>query len=299
MKSFMSWKGGKFALIGDILPRFPLEYAQYIEVFGGAAWIYFAKQPEKHEIYNDLNSDLYNLFLCVKERTIALLAELGFMPLCGREEFYCLRHFLEKKEFDSTFMQEELELAERYFTPPESAEIRDILTKKALEYDVKRAAAFFKVIRYSYGRGCTSYACQGIDLRNFFHLIWQASRRMQRTNIENRDFETVIRQYDSSGAFFYLDPPYFDAEDYAVEFPPEDHTRLRDLLSSIEGKFLLSYNDEPFIRELYRDFQIVELERLDNLALCVNPGQMYRELLIANYDMNEREREQPQQMGLF
>ena len=72
-----------------------------------------------------------------------------------------------------------------------------------------RAAAFFKLIRYSYGSGCTSYGCQPFDIRKVFAVIWEASRRLANTVVENKDFEALIRQYDRADAFFYCDPPYY------------------------------------------------------------------------------------------
>ncbi len=46
------------ALRDEIITRFPLGYGRYIEVFGGAGWVLFRKQPEKFEVYNDFNSNL-------------------------------------------------------------------------------------------------------------------------------------------------------------------------------------------------------------------------------------------------
>jgi DNA adenine methylase len=251
-------------------------------------------------VYNDLHGNLFNLFRCVKERPFELLEELGFLPLCSRDEFLCLLHFLKKQKFDDTFMRKEMVLAERYLEPLQVEEVRDILTKNVQNYDVKRAAAYFKVLRYSYGSGGTSYVCQGIDIRKFFHLIEQASRRLAKTNLENQPFDIVILHYDRKGVFFYLDPPYVDAEDYpGVVFLREDHVKLRDILKNIKGYFLLSYNDCEIVRELYKDFYIVEVERLDNLAQSANPGKIYKELLIANYDLNNEKEIMPLQMGLF
>ncbi|MFR7844221.1 MAG: DNA adenine methylase [Gallintestinimicrobium sp.] len=73
--------------------------------------------------------------------------------------------------------------------------------------------AFYKIIRYSYGSGCTSYSCQPFDVRKVFSLIREAAERLADTVIENKDFEALIRQYDREGAFFYCDPPYYMTED--------------------------------------------------------------------------------------
>ena len=80
-----------------------------------------------------------------------------------------------------------------------------------------------------------------------------AARRLQKVVIENRDFEKLIRQYDRPVSFFYCDPPYFATEDYYkdVGFTEKDHIRLRDTLLGCSGKFLVSYNDCPEIRDLW------------------------------------------------
>ena len=252
------------------------------------------------EVYNDYNSNLANLFYCVKNRTGAFLRELGFLPICSRDEFTVIRNFLDKREFDTRFLEEELELTERYLPPPEFHEIQELLLDNAEVTDVKRAAAFFKLIRYSYGSGCTSFGCQSFDVRKCFDAIWQASRRLADTVVENKDFEALIRQYDRDSAFFYCDPPYFQTEGhYEVVFRKEDHQRLRDTLTGCKGKWMVSYNDCEFIRELYKGYEITAVSRLNNLAQRYEGGCEFPEVLVTNYDPKELERSQPRQLQLF
>ena len=75
-------------------------------------------------------------------------------------------------------------------------------------------------------------------------------------------------------------------------FKERDHIRLRDALLSMEGKFLLSYNDDAFVRELYDapGIQIEPVTRLNNIRQRYDPNSQFAELLIANYDMTERSR---------
>lgn len=82
-------------------------------------------------------------------------------------------------------------------------------------------------------------------------------------------------------------------------FRKEDHVRLRDTLAGIEGKFMVSYNDCEYIRELYQDFQIEAVTRINNLAQRYDNGSEFPEVLIANYDMEERRKNLPMQMNLF
>ena len=301
MNSIISWVGGKKALRDLIYQKMPKEFGRYIEVFGGGGWVLFGRTPDAAmEVYNDFNSDLANLFHCVRDQPMAFLKELGFLPLNCRDEFFVLKKFLEQEEFTDAFMRQELELAQRELTPVQFDEIRAILLERAKMNDIRRAAAFFKVIRYSYGSGCTSYGCQPFDIRKTFDLIWQGSRRLKDTVVENKDFEELIRQYDRENAFIYCDPPYYLTEGhYAVEFRREDHFRLRDTLKGCQGKFLVSYNDCEFIRELYQDFRIESVSRLNNLAQRYDSGCEYAEVLISNYDTGERLRDLPVQLGLF
>jgi len=251
------------------------------------------------EVYNDYNSNLANLYYCVKKRTWELLRELGFLPVNSRDEFAIIYKFIDKGEFHQSHLKEELELAQHNLAEPEFEEMKAIMTKNAEPSDVKRAAAFFKLIRYSYGSGCTSYACKGYDVRKAFTLIWDASRRLADTVVENKDFEALIRQYDRDHAFFYCDPPYYETEGhYAVVFRKDDHVRLRDTLAESQGKWMVSYNDCDYIRDLYQDFHIIGTTRINNLAQRYDGGCEFPELIITNYDPTERAA-QTKQISLF
>ena len=120
-------------------------------------------------------------------------------------------------------------------------------------------------------------------------ILREANRRLKDSVIENKEFEALIRQYDGPNAFFYCDPPYFETEGhYEVVFRKEDNVRLRNTLASIEGKFMVSYNDCEYIRELYQDFQIEAVTRIINLTQRYDNGSEFPEVLIANYDIRDR-----------
>lgn len=258
MNSFMSWIGGKKALRDEIISRFPTDYKRYIEVFGGGGWVLFHKAPgNDFEVYNDRNPNLANLYRCVRDHPDELISELTY-ALNSRTDFDYIRKVMK--------------------TPTEIP-------------DVKRAAYFYQLIRYSYASGLDSYASQPHSMWNNFPLITNACARLQKVVIENKDFEKLIDQYDRPESLFYCDPPYFETEDYYedVGFTKDDHIRLADRLSSIEGKYLLSYNDCPEIRELYesRGARIESISRLSNIAQRYEAGKQYDELLISNYDTQE------------
>ncbi len=273
MNSFMSWIGGKKSLRELIVSLFPIYYERYIEVFGGGGWVLFHKNPgNDFEVYNDFNPLLANLYRCVRNKPDELIESLRFV-LNSREDF---------------------EIA------------RDALARDSSASDVQKAAWFYQLIRYSYASGLTSYGSQPHDMWSNFPLIEQAHRRLAKVVIENKDFEKLIRQYDRPVSFFYLDPPYFETEGYYKNvgedgFTEKDHIRLRDALMNIEGKFLLSYNDCAYIRDLYDapGIQIEAFTRINNIKQRYDNGAQFAEIIIANYDMHERSLAMPAQLNLF
>ena len=284
-----------------IVKILPQPCPRYIEVFGGAAWVLFAKPVSRGlEVYNDFNYDLANLFMCVQKRLLAFTGEVGFLPLNSRQEFDDLIQFLRRDAPDNRFLEEEIKLAKTNFKEPELSELTALLTTKANEYDVQRAAAFYKVIRHSYGSGCRNFDNRTVNIRSMLRSLPNHSECLKNVIIENMDFEVLIRRYDDPESFFYCDPPYvFTEGHYAVEFPREDHVRLRDVLSQIQGKFLLSYNDCPLVKELYKDFHIVEITRPNNLKQRYEGGSEFPEVFISNYDLNEQINKKPTQISMF
>lgn len=254
MNSFMSWVGGKKALRDAVVTRLHYKCDRYVEVFGGGGWVLFYKNPSRFEVYNDFNPNLANLYRCVRDHPDELCEELQY-SLNSRADF---------------------------------ENIRKAITTKTEIPDIKRAAYFYQLIRYSYASGLDSYGAQPHSMWRNFPIIHSAAGRLQNVVIENKDFEKLIKQYDRSNTIFYLDPPYYDTEDYYedVGFSQKDHIRLRETLLGIKGKFLLSYNDCPFIRELYSKpgIMIESTSRISNIAQRYDAGKQYPELLISNYD---------------
>ncbi len=251
MNSFIGWIGGKNYLKKAICERMPDKFSRYIEVFGGAAWVLFYK--EKHagmEIYNDCNSELVNLFKCVKYHCPELQRELSFV-LNSRELF---------DDFKAQY------------------NVRGMT-------DIQRAARFFMLLKTSYGSNQKTYGCIKKDITLMSEYLERIQARLSGVVIENKDFEDLINVYDRSDAFIYLDPPYYGTEKYyQVQFSKEDHDRLCKLLKDVKGRFLLSYNDCDYIREIYEDFKIEEIVRNHNLlSRYGGKDSIYRELLIKNY----------------
>ena len=302
MKTPVSRVGNKSSILHILYAVFPMKYGRFIDVFGGSGSVLLGK-PEIHpfEVYNDFDKNLVNLFRCMKERTMATVRELGFCNLNSREDFNAIRKFFEQREeFTDEYLSEELLLTELTFPPLQANELKELRTRITKDHDVRRAAMFLKLLRYSYSSSCKSFASQPFDIRKLFGLIKELENRMANVVVENQDFETLIKHYDRPDSFFYADPPYFSSEGmYEVGFGWDDHVRLRDTLKGIKGKFLLSYNDCEEIRELYEGFSLLDFSRTHAMVQRYEAGREFKELLIGNYDLYERQRNRPLQMNFF
>ena len=263
----------------------PAGYNRFVDVFGGSATVTLNRPLKKGclEIYNDYNSNLTNLFFCVKERTMALLRELGFLPLNSRDDFNVLYKFFNREEFTDDYLKEEMELTQVYLEPPQAEAIQRLMIERSRLGEVRRAADYFKLVRYSFSGGGKAFGGKSCDLKQFFYLFWENSRRLARVVIENKGFEGVISQYDRPDAIIYCDPPYYEAEScYPIVFTRADHIRLHDVLMKCRGFVMVSYNDCAFIRELYKEFYIFRTVRPNSMSQ--KAGAKYVELLITNYD---------------
>lgn len=249
MNSFISWIGGKNCLKKKIIEQFPESFDRYIEVFGGAGWVLFGKKKHAElEVFNDINGELINLYRCVKYHPESLQKELEWI-LISREQFFdCISQ----------------------------NEVRGMT-------DIQRAARFYCRIKLSFGADLRSFGVRSRDMQATISYLQEISKRLNRVIIENVDFGRLIKTYDRKTALFYCDPPYYEAEKYYPDkFQLEDHHRLKESLSEIKGRFILSYNDCQEIRQLYKEYLIIEVDRQDNLVAKTNPRR-YKELIIKNY----------------
>ena len=114
------------------------------------------------------------------------------------------------------------------------------------------------------------------------HTIRAAHRRLAGVQIERLDWQEFIRRYDRDFTLFYLDPPYWGHEAAYGKgvFAREDFGRMADVLRGLKGRFILSLNDRPEVRETFAGFRFEEV----SAAHTVNAKAARRvaELLISN-----------------
>lgn len=250
MDSFIAWIGGKKLLRKEIIKRFPEEgFERYIEVFGGAGWVLFGKEQGKElEVFNDVDSNLINLYRCIKYHCGELQREMEWLAV-SREQFTGNRAQLEAGGLT----------------------------------DIQRAARYFHIIKVSFGSDRRTFGTNKKNLSAAARYLSLVQERLKDVVIENKDFENLIRVYDRPKALFYLDPPYHGTERYYEGgFNEADHARLKAVLRDLKGRFILSYNDDEFIREMYKDCRVEEISRSSNLSNKTSASR-FRELIIRNY----------------
>lgn len=107
--------------------------------------------------------------------------------------------------------------------------------------------------------------------------------RLKEVVLYNGDWKDVIMKYDSPRTLFYLDPPYTMCKGkshYAYgTVSPED---VYNILKNVKGKFILSYDDSPMIRDLYKDYNIYEVKTKYSATQYVRPRNA-NELVITNF----------------
>lgn len=247
----IAWLGGKSKLADRIIATLP-PHETYCEPFAGGAWVLFRKPESKVEILNDLNRDLVTLYRCVRHHLPELVAQFKWM-LVAREEF------------------------DRFLaTPPET------LT------DIQRAARFYYINKTSFGArmarptfGVASTRPPRLNLLRIEEELSEAHLRLSRVLIECRPYADVITRFDSPTTLFYVDPPYWDCEtDYGKGmFSKDDFHRLAELMNNIKGRFVMSLNDMPQVREIFRGFTICPVPT--TYSISAGGSKQVQELLIS------------------
>lgn len=261
MKSFLAYMGGKSLLVNKIVPKIP-EHRCYVEVFAGAAWLLFRKDENMShvEVINDINLDLVTLYRVVKHHLEEFIRYFKWI-LVAREEF-------------ARFKAEH----------PES------LT------DIQRAVRFYYLLKSGYAARIKSpsfsSAATSAPRLNLLRIEEELSAvhlRLSRVYIENCHYENIILKFDRPDTFFYIDPPYYGCEDYYGEgvYCRDDFKKMRDILASVQGKFIMSINDVPEIRNLFKRYLIIDVETSYS-AGGADKKKKVTELLVMNYEPKAR-----------
>jgi len=229
------YQGGKRNLAKTLIPIIDTTpHTAYREVFMGMGGIFLRRtRIPTNEAINDASQDVANLFRILREHFPQFMDVLRFQ-------------LTTRADFDRLMKVDP-----------------DTLT------DLQRAARFLYLQRTAFG-GKVAKRTFGVaperparfNLMRLEQDLADVHERLAGVVIECLDFRDFITRYDRKNALFYLDPPYWNCEgDYGKElFKREDFTDLAALLKGLKGRFILSLNDVPEVRDLFAwaDIQAVE-----------------------------------------
>jgi DNA adenine methylase len=224
MNSPFRYAGGKFYARKQILAKLP-EHKSYIEPFAGGASIFFAKTKVAKSHLNDIDTELINTFIHIRDYPDELAERVScLVPTKEAHKFY-------KNEFKPT---NEMDSAVRWY--------------------------FLNRISYSgimNMQNCYWGYGEKFSMRpeNWTRNILRTSKKLQGVKLTSWDFSKVISKAPT-GSFLFIDPPYFNADQdkfYQHFFQKEQHYSLEAVLKehSSRLKFLLTYDNCPEITSLY------------------------------------------------
>lgn len=267
VNSPIAYFGGKSKLANKFIPLFP-EHKRYVEVFGGGGSILFAKPLSTIEIYNDLDSALFDFFSVLASptqfRKFTRLVEA--QPFCRKLHVHCFNSWAREK----------------------------LLVNRVAKWYIAMRQGFSGRLTeqwgYSVANGregvsqCVSRWIGGIARLPEIH------RRLQTVQIDNRDFRKVFRAYDKPDTFFYCDPPYVPetrrSGNYRCEMTSEDHVELVTVLLALEGKVMLS----GYASDLYRPLEDAGWQRREFETTCSAAGRTRSSGLQGNGKIKEKQK---------
>lgn len=229
-----SYIGGKKQLaqrIASIIEQIP--HTLYAEPFVGMGGVFFRRnRVPKAEAINDISGDVVTLFRILQRHYPQFMETMKFQ-VTSRKEFERL-----------------------------SASDPDTLT------DLERAARFLYLQRLAFGGkvkgrnfGVDTTGPARFNINRLGPILEEVHERLSGVVIERLPWDAFIDRYDHAGTLFYLDPPYFGCEtDYGKNvFSRADFTRIAAKLETIKGRFIVSLNDRPEVREIFSAFKICDV----------------------------------------
>ena len=272
----ISYIGGKARMANWIMEYIPRDIETYVEVFGGAYWVYVKSDVytiPKTIVYNDFNRYMVNLFECCR----------------NPQRFYDSMREIEAQN-EELFYQFKKEVFE-------DNDVNDVVLGD-MEFAMKYAYIVTQVFS-----GLNPEKGKFIDLKGKYSSKFDAFRnRLLKSSVqeklrrisacENLDYSEVIEKYDSPSTYFYTDPPYWKTENYYSlhDFDRDDHEKLCNQLKNIEGRFGLSYYDFDLLGQwLPEDEYVWERKEFAKAASARKKVKQNRgeELLIMNYEIED------------
>lgn len=217
VKPILKYPGSKWSLASWITSHFP-DHRRYVEPYCGSAACFFAKEPAKHEVLNDLNGSIVNFFRVLRSRPADLAGAIALTP--WSEEEY---NAIEK----SVVVDDPLEHARRFLVRSWQAHGGTINQVSGWKHNGLNGNVF------------PSHLWQKIPER-----LLMAADRLKDAEIRNRPALEIIRYYNSVDTLLYVDPPYMlstrSRKYYSHEMTDGDHAELLEALDRHTGMVVLS-----------------------------------------------------------
>ena len=273
---------GNKGCIYNTIDAFMPQHKTYVEPCMGSAEVFLRKKPVEREIINDYNGDLVKFFR-VLQRNEKLAFLIGRLYLSFNSE----QLFRANKELLASVPNILDDLTETA-----------IIIENADWEDIELAVAFIENQIFSFSSTGKTFAIAKKDMTRRLGRFVAACSRLRDAIIMHRDYKDCIEYAAGKDTFILLDPPYKGTESYyqKANFGNDEHAKLFEYMHGIhqkfngECKFIITYNNDPYIKELADKygFDTYVQERLHNMTQGVRPGEMYEELLIANYPLKEQ-----------
>lgn len=227
----LRYYGGKWNLAPWIISHFP-PHKNYVEPCGGAASVLLQKPRSPLETYNDLDGNVVNFFRVLRDRPEELIRKIRLTPWARAEFELC-------READP----DPLENARRFYVSASMS-----ISQKPFDKTTGMKTQSF------FGQTYSQIIFQ-INDESIYHLR-AVIERFTDVQIENRDYQYLIKRYDHPETLFYIDPPYVThtratPELYTYEWTDTDHAESAGLLRSAQGFVVVSGYACPLYTELY------------------------------------------------
>jgi DNA adenine methylase len=245
--------GGKRRLAAALIERIEaIPHRTYAEPFVGMGGVFFRRRRRPPaEVINDGNGEVANLFRILQRHYPQFIETLRFQ-ITSRREFERLRACRPETLTD-------LERAGRFLY-------------------LQRTAFGGKVAGQTFGVDPGSGA--SFNLTRLAPLLEEVHERLAGVTIEQLDWLAFVDRYDRPGTLFYLDPPYHGSEDDYVPglFGRDQFAAMAGRLARLKGRFVLSINDVPEIREAFAGFAVEEVRLL--YSISGGKGRPAQELIV-------------------
>ncbi|HPW90551.1 MAG TPA: DNA adenine methylase [Paludibacteraceae bacterium] len=276
IKSPLRYPGGKSRAVETIAKLIP-DFDEFREPFlgGGSVFIY-AKQrfPNKTFWVNDIYFELYKFWEMTQKNVDKLIDKI----------------YEWRKQF------------------PVGKELYCFLNDNLANFnDLERAAAFFIYNRITFSGtslsgGFSQHAFTGRFTESSIQRLNKFAEVINGAKITNLDYEEVVNE-KGENVFIFLDPPYYSATKSALYgkngnlHKGFDHERFARTMKNCPHKWLITYDDCEFVRELFSFANISPWSLTYGMRnVTETSDQKGKELFISNYDIY---RPQTQQLTFF